>query len=181
VILDINAPQEKILDIIRSLREESTVPILLLTPPRSDEYVLDAYAAGMDECILKPISPSVFHAKVKAWLRRSNTIPTEILDPLRVGDVQLTPSERTVAINGRQSIRLTNLEMRLLYALMNRPSRTVTDEELVERIWGYDGEADNIALKNVVYRLRRKIEEDPASPSIILTSPGAGYKFASNP
>lgn len=178
IVLDISTEEPSTLSMIRVLREEATVPILLLTLAKSDEYMLEAYAAGVDECIVKPVSPSIFHAKIKAWLRRSWSVPTEILDPLRVAGVQLTPSERTVAIGSGAPIRLTNLEMRLLYVLMSRAGGTVSDDELVQRVWGYFGEADNTALKNVIYRLRRKIEVDRASPVIIHTVPGVGYKFA---
>jgi len=75
-------------------------------------------------------------------------------------------------------IQLTNLELRLLYYLMNRPGQTVTTEELNQRVWGYTAEADNTMLKNVVYRLRRKVETDPANPLIIQTVVGMGYKLA---
>jgi DNA-binding response OmpR family regulator len=74
--------------------------------------------------------------------------------------------------------RLTNLELRLLYYLMNRPDQIVTVEELNQRVWGYNAEADNTMLKNVVYRLRRKIEADPANPLIVQTVPGTGYRLA---
>jgi len=75
-------------------------------------------------------------------------------------------------------IRLTNLEFRLLYYLMNRPCFTVSIEEFNQQIWGYRSETDNTMLKNVIYRLRRKIEVDPAHPKIIETVAGVGYKMA---
>ncbi len=127
----------------------------------------------------EPISPSMFHAKIKAWLRRSWSIPMDVLDPLRVGNVHLMPAERSVVIGGGWPIHLTNRERRLLYILMNRPSRTVADEELIQRVWGYNGEVDNTVLKNMIYRLRRKIQSDRAGPEIIQTVPALGYKFVS--
>jgi two-component system KDP operon response regulator KdpE len=179
VILDLTTEEPVILNIIRELRAESSVPILVLAPAKTEEYVLDAYAAGADECIIKPISPSMFHSKVKAWLRHSWSIPLEMLDPLRVGNVELNPADRTITIDRGTPIRLTNLEMRLLYILMNRRSNPIADEELTQRVWGYSREVDNIALKNVIYRLRRKLEAKPGSPAIIQTVPGVGYKFMS--
>jgi DNA-binding response OmpR family regulator len=180
VILDISAEETVSLSIVRNLREESNVPIVLLSSGRTEEYFLEAYDAGVDECILKPISPSLFHAKIKAWLRRSWSVPMDVLDPLRVGKVHLTPSDRSVVIGDGSPIHLTNLEMRLLYIMMNRPSRTVADEELIQRVWGYNGEVDNTVLKNVIYRLRRKIQLDRGNPEIIQTVPGMGYKFISD-
>jgi len=76
-----------------------------------------------------------------------------------------------------QALHLTNLELRLLYYLVNHAGQTVTTEELNQRVWGYTGEVDNTMLKNVVYRLRRKIEADPANPKIIQTVASGGYKL----
>jgi DNA-binding response OmpR family regulator len=177
VLFDVNDPGTLILSIIRLLREESNVPVLLLTSVKPEEYILEAYDAGVDECIIKPISASLFHAKIKAWLRRSWSVPMDVLDPLRVGNVHLIPAERKVMIGEGAPIHLTNLEMRLLYIMMNRPSRTVAAEDLIQRVWGYTGDADNTVLKNVIYRLRRKIESNQANPVIIHTVAGIGYKF----
>ena len=76
------------------------------------------------------------------------------------------------------AVPLTNLELRLLYYLMNRPGQIVTIEELNQKVWGYSAEADNTMLKNVVYRLRRKIETDPHAPRFLLTVYGVGYRFS---
>jgi len=179
IVLDFSAQDKPILSMIRTLREESVVPVLLLISNKEEPYVLEAYDSGVDECIIKPISPSLFHAKVKAWLRRSWSVPTSALDPLKIGKVHLVPSDQTVAIEEGKPIHLTSLELRLLFILMSRPGRTVTAEELIHRVWGYSGEADNTVLKNVIYRLRRKIEAEVAEPPIIQTVAGVGYKFVS--
>ena len=178
IILDVNLPEDATLDLIRDLRAETLIPILLLTPARSEEYVLEAYKAGVDDCMLKPVSPSLFQAKIKVWLRRSGSISIDVLNPLSVGTLQLFPSERIVLLKNGGAVHLTNLELRLLYYLMNRPGQIVTIEELNQRVWGYTAEADNTMLKNVVYRLRRKIESDPANPLIIQTVVGTGYRLA---
>ena len=178
IILDINLPEPLTLDLIGNLRAETLVPILLLTPVRSEEYVLEAYKAGVDDCLIKPVSPSLFQAKIQVWLRRSGNISIDVLNPLKVGSLQLFPSERMVFLANGSANRLTNLELRLLYYLMSRPGHTVTIEELNQRVWGYTGEADNTMLKNVVYRLRRKIESDPANPLLIQTVSGVGYRLA---
>jgi DNA-binding response OmpR family regulator len=178
IIMDINLPEVQILDLIRGLRAEMLTPILLLAPARTEEFVLEAYKAGVDDCIPKPVSPSLLQAKVKVWLKRFGSIYTDALNPLKVGTLQLFPSERMVFLKNGNAIRLTNLELRLLYYLMNRPGQIVTIEELNQRVWGYSAEVDNTMLKNVVYRLRRKIELDPANPLMIQTVVGVGYKLA---
>jgi DNA-binding response OmpR family regulator len=178
IILDINFPETATLDLIRSLRAEMLTPIMLLTPVRSEEYMLETYKAGVDECIPKPVSPSLFQAKVKVWLRRFGSVSADNLNPLKVGTLQLFPGERFVMLKNGGVVQLTNLELRLLYYLMDRPGQIVTVEELNQKVWGYTAEADNTMLKNVVYRLRRKIEADPANPLIIQTIVGVGYKLA---
>src|SRR5512132_3151242 len=178
IILDINFPEAATLDLIRNLRNEMLTPIMLLTPVRSEEYMLETYKAGVDECIPKPVSPSLFQAKVKVWLRRFGSLTADSLTPIKVGTLQLFPSERIVMLKNGGAVQLTNLELRLLYYLMNRPGQLVTTEELNQKVWGYTAEADNTMLKNVVYRLRRKIEVDPANPLIIQTVVGTGYKLA---
>ena len=178
IIMDINQSETLTLELIRSLRADMLTPIVLLTPARSEEYVIEAYKAGVDDCMLKPVSPSLFQAKIKVWLMRSGSLHTDTMNPLKIGTLQLFPSEKMVMLKNGGAVRLTNLELRLLYYLMNRPGQTVTIEELNQRVWGYADEANNTMLKNVVYRLRRKIESDPANPLIIQTVSGAGYRLA---
>jgi DNA-binding response OmpR family regulator len=162
---------------IAELREEAVLPILLLTSLHDEKFLLETYKAGVDECILKPVSPALFHAKVKAWLRRSWNIPAGILDPLRLGKFHLIPEGQAIEVEGGTPIHLTTLEVRLLYYLMGRPGHAVTTDELYERVWGLAGEGGAVTLKNLIYRLRQKIEVDPANPRYVLTVTGIGYRF----
>jgi DNA-binding response OmpR family regulator len=177
IILDINLPETATLELIRNMRAEMLIPIILLTPARGEDFMLEAYNAGVDDCMIEPVSPSLFQAKIKVWLRRSGSTSTA-LNPLKVGPLQLFPSEKMILLKNGSAAPLTNLELRLLYCLMSQPGQIVTIEELNQRVWGYTAEADNTMLKNVVYRLRRKIEADPANPLIIQTVVGTGYKLA---
>jgi DNA-binding response OmpR family regulator len=123
------------------------------------------------------VSPSLFNAKVQVWLRRSWSSTARTLAPAKFAGMSLFPSERMIMMRNGQAVHLTNLELRLLYYLAGRIGETVTTDELNQRVWGYTSEADNTMLKNVVYRLRRKIETDPANPKIIQTVSGGGYKL----
>ena len=178
IIMDVNLPEAQTLELIRDLRAETLTPILLLAFAHTEEFVIEAYKAGVDDFLHKPVSPSLFQAKVNVWLRRFGTTSADFLNPVKVGTLQLFPAEKMVFLKNGSAARLTNLELRLLYYLMNRPGQIVTIEELNQRVWGYTSEADNTMLKNVVYRLRRKIEADPANPLIIQTITGVGYKLA---
>ena len=178
IILDISLAEDQTVKLIKTLRAEMVTPIILLTPPRTEENIVEAYNAGVDDYMLKPVSPSLFNAKVRVWLRRSWSATTSTLDPVKIGGMHVFPNERMVIRDNGQPIHLTNLELRLLYYLIGRAGHTVTTEELNQRVWGYSGEEDNTMLRNVVYRLRRKVEADPANPQIIQTVPGVGYRMA---
>ena len=178
ILLDLNLSPVLTLELIKSLRNEMLIPIFLLASAWSEEDVLKAYQAGIDDYLPKPVSPSLLQAKIKVWLRRSASVSLDVLNQIKVGTLQLFPSEKTILLEKGGAVRLTNLELRLLYYLMNRPGQIVTIGELNQRVWGYNGEADNTMLKNVVYRLRRKIEVDPANPLIIQTVAGVGYRLS---
>ena len=177
LLLDIHLSRASTLELIRRLLGEMLIPIILLVPGWSGDEILEAYQAGIDDHLLKPVSPSLLQAKLKVWLKRSASVSIDVLNSIRVGPLQLFPSEKTVLLQ-KGAIRLTNLELRLLYYLMSRPGQIVTIGELNQKVWGYSAEADNTMLKNVVYRLRRKIEADPANPLIVQTVTGMGYRLA---
>lgn len=177
IVIDVHTPKFDGVDLCRRLRAEAVNPILLLTPRTNEAYLLDAYQAGVDECIVKPIGPSLFLAKVRAWLRRSWTVPTEALDSLQAGDLRLEPARREVVIATGSVVKLTNLEFRLLHLLMSHRGQVLDSNVIIDRVWGYTGGGNSVLLKNVVYRLRRKIEPDPSQPRYIQTMAGEGYTF----
>src|SRR4030095_8246072 len=98
IILDINIPESSTLELIKSMRAEMIIPIMLLTPARTEDFILQAYAAGVDDCMVKPVSPSLFQAKIKVWLRRSGAMSADALNTLKVGTLQLFPSEKMVLL-----------------------------------------------------------------------------------
>ena len=114
IILDFNYPKNLIIQLIRALREQSVTPILLITRNMSDDDLLEVYNAGADDCLIKPLSPSIYLAKIRVWLRRSPTINADALEPLKIGSILLLPAERTITIRKSAPIHLTNLETRLL-------------------------------------------------------------------
>ncbi len=160
----------------RLLRAEAVNPILLFTPDHDEAHILCAYQTGVDECVVKPVSPALFRAKVRAWLRRAWTVKTEALVSLYVGSLRLNPTERAVLLADGSLVRLTNLEFRVLHLLMTHPGQTLTTEFIVDHVWGYSGDERHL-LKNVIYRLRRKVESNPGQPRYILTGTDGGYGF----
>ena len=176
VIEDFDGEPEELALCVR-LRREATVPILLLTTQLDEEFHLRAYQAGVDECIALTVNPQLFVAKVQAWLRRTLTLPTATLDTIGVGGFQLEPSSRRLTTESGRTLRLTNLELRLLLVLMTAPGRAIDQAAVIERVLGPYGGGDTAMLKNVVYRLRRKLEPDPRQPRHLLTVDHTGYSF----
>jgi DNA-binding response OmpR family regulator len=177
VVIDVCASQLDGIGLCRRLRAEAIAPILLFTPQSDEAYILEAYRAGADECVVKPISPSLFLAKVNAWLRLSWAIATDTLDGLKAGDLCLDPARREVKNGSGSAVRLTSLEFRLLYLLMSHRGRILESDVIVDRVWGYTNCDESALLKNAIYRLRRKIENDPRQPHYIQTVAGIGYVF----
>ena len=176
VVIDVDVEHEERMALYQRFRAVSVTPILLFLPSYHETEILEAYRAGVDDVVVKPISPAIFLAKILAWMRRSWTVPTDNLGLVKAGRHRLEPARRCLVDPDGIEIRLTNLELRLLHLLMSRPGNVFSLEEIIEAIWGGYGNGDQVLLKNVVYRLRRKIEEDPSRPVFLQTGQG-GYSF----
>lgn len=179
-IIDFHDSHRDGISLCQRLRAQAVNPIVLLTPRGDEDRVLEAYQAGADECVVKPISPCLFLAKVRVWLRRSWTVPARALDSFQVDGLRLDPVRREVVTTGGTAAKLTNLEFRLLHLLMCHRGQVLQSDLILDRVWGYFGGGDSAMLKNVVYRLRRKIEPDPGQPTYIQTVTGEGYAFLRN-
>lgn len=176
VVIDLNVAHAERMALYQKFRAVSVAPILLFLPAYHEREILEAYAVGVEDVVVKPMSPPVFLAKILAWMRRSWTVPLTNLTLLKAGKHRLDPSRRCMIDPDGVEIRLTNLEFRLLHLLMSRPGFVFSVEEIIESIWGGYGNGDQVLLKNVVYRLRKKIEEDPSHPLFLQTGQG-GYSF----
>jgi DNA-binding response OmpR family regulator len=176
VVIDVDVSKKNAIEVYQKFRAVSVAPILLFLPAHHETQILDAYEAGVDEVVVKPISPAIFLAKILAWGRRSWTMPIHTLSLLRSGEYKLDPSRHCLITPAGTEARLTNLEFQLLHLLMSRPGQVFSNEEIIESIWGGYGNGDTVLLKNVVYRLRKKIEADPSHPVHLQTWQG-GYSF----
>jgi len=176
VVIDIDVSRRDPLQLCRKFREVSVAPLLLFLPTHHETQILEAYAAGVDEVVVKPISPAIFLAKIMVWIRRSWTVSVAGLSLVRAGSHRLDPGRRCVINPDGLEIQLTNLEFRMLLLLMSRPGHVFSADNIVQSIWGGYDSGDQVLLKNVVYRLRKKIEADPGHPLLLQTGPG-GYSF----
>jgi DNA-binding response OmpR family regulator len=171
IVIDVNAPHSARMELCRKFRGLGASPILLFLPYNNEPEILEAYQNGVDECVVKPISPAIFLAKIVAWMRRSWSEP---MRPRLTGRLNLNPSHRSAVGKNKSEIKLTNLEFRLLHLLMSRPGYVFSAEEIIQTVWGDEG--DVVVLKNVVYRLRKKLEEEAGESHLIKTWP-RGYSF----
>lgn len=179
VVLDLNLPELDGLDVCRTLRRESDVPIIMLTARIDETDRLIGLELGADDYITKPFNPDVLLAHVKAVLRRTAAPapePGERPLPITVGDLIIDPAAHTVHVAGQQ-LDLPAKEFAVLYTLAQEAGYVVAMDDLLNRVWG----AEFLGEPQVVYVhvrwLREKIEEDPQKPQRLLTVRGVGYKL----
>jgi DNA-binding response OmpR family regulator len=174
VVLDINMPGASGFQVCEAIRAKSRVPIMMLTVRGEEEDLVRALELGADDYLNKPFSPRTLLARIKALLRRAGV---ETSASLSSGRVTLDIEDHTVAISGGEPVRLTKLELRLLQTLLANAGRSVNSDRLLVQVWGHRNSGDRQLLKQLVHRLRHKIEADPANPTLLQTAAGSGYKL----
>jgi two-component system alkaline phosphatase synthesis response regulator PhoP len=179
IVLDIMLPGMDGLEVLRQLRQDSDVYVLMLTAKADETDKVVGLTVGADDYMTKPFSPRELTARIKAILRRGRGAgageSTLIFHRLRID-----PSSRQVWKDERL-IELTPIEFDLLYAMARHHRRVLSREQLIEQVWGYDYYGDERVVDVHVGRLRKKIEDDPANPSLIITVRAAGYRFEDKP
>jgi DNA-binding response OmpR family regulator len=177
VILDANLPGIDGFEVCRRLRATgSTLPVLMLTVRGDEEDVVRGLELGADDYLTKPFSPRTLLARLRALLRR--TARGAAAKPTKSGDLALDEELQAVRLGDRAPLRLTPLEFRLLQLLVAHAGKPVPAERILRHVWGARGAGDRQLLKQLVHRLRHKIERDPARPERLRTEPGIGYLLA---
>jgi DNA-binding response OmpR family regulator len=172
VVLDVNLPRLSGFEVCREIRARGATPVMMLTVRGSEEDVVQGLDLGADDYLTKPFSPRTLLARIRALLRRAGV---EKPAPLVAGDLALDLEVQTVAVGGAAPVRLTNLEFRLLHLLVANAGHTLPAERLLSHVWGRRGEGDRQLLKQLVHRLRQKIEVDASAPRYLVTASGIGY------
>jgi DNA-binding response OmpR family regulator len=179
VVLDVNMPRLNGFEVLKRIRAASaTTPVMMLTVRSAEEDQVQGLDLGADDYLAKPFSPRSLLARVRALLRRAGV---EKPAPLSSGDIALDLETQTVRVRGGAPVRLTNLEARLLQLLLANGGHTLPLERLTSHVWGDRGAGDRQLLKQLVHRLRRKIEHDPAVPRYLVTVSGLGYALHPSP
>jgi two-component system, OmpR family, alkaline phosphatase synthesis response regulator PhoP len=176
IVLDLGLPRMDGLDVTRTLRQQSNVPIIMLTARVDESDKLIGLELGADDYVTKPFSPKELVARVRAVFRRIDAEP-ERGHIIRAGDVTLDKRRMQVSL-GTQSIDLTSTEFELLATLARQPGRVFTRAQLLDAIRGVEVESFDRAIDAHVKNVRRKLEPDPRHPRYLLTVHGVGYKFA---
>ena len=174
LVLDIMLPGTPGLDVCRTIRRDDHVPIIMLTARADPIDVVLGLECGADDYVTKPFETQVLLARIRAVLRRYARQPDE--GSVRYGDLAIDPVGMEVR-KGDRPVALTPTELRLLLELARRPGQVFTRTLLLQRVWDYDYLGDSRLVDVCVQRLRAKIEDDPARPSLVQTVRGVGYKL----
>lgn len=172
VLLDLMLPGRDGIEICRSIRETSGIPIVMLTARSDTNDVVTGLEAGADDYVVKPIKNEELIARIRARLRN---IEAPSVNEISVGDLVIDVAGHGVK-RGDRNISLTVLEFKLLVTLAKRPWQVFSREALLEEVWEYQHAADTRLVNVHVQRLRAKIEIDPEHPEIVVTVRGVGYK-----
>jgi DNA-binding response OmpR family regulator len=183
VILDLMLPGLDGITVCRAIRRDSlntSVPILMLTARREESDKVLGLESGADDYLTKPFGIRELVARVRALLRRrplAAGLPDESQRPIAYRNLEVDPARRRVRV-GTRDVELTAHEFALLHVLVSNPGIVFSRESLLSRVWKGDTFVTVRSVDTLVKRLRKKIEDDPANPSVVLTVWGAGYKAA---
>lgn len=174
-IIDVMLPGIDGVEVCRRIRQEDSLPVILLTARSDDIDVVVGLEAGADDYVVKPVEPHVLGARIRAVLRRSEN-PTSG-DRSAYGDLVIDRGKLKVQRAGRD-VHLTATELRLLLELSRRPGQVLSRQQLLAGVWEHDYLGDSRLVDATVQRLRAKIEDTPSRPRFVETVRGFGYRFA---
>ena len=178
VLIDSHAADNTALVLCADVRARSDKPILLLIHENGEQFQIKAYAVGVDECIVAPISALVFLAKIHVWLRRG-AVAHSVNGEISESGFRLNLKTRRVFLPDGRAVKLSSQECRLLHLFLANPGRILQTDLLVNRIWSHDTPGDKNLLLNLIYRLRQKLDPRSSPGMHIQLIPGEGYRWKS--
>ena len=179
IILDLMMPGLDGLEACQQIRAFSTVPIIMLTARSEDADKLLGFESGADDYVTKPFNILELKARIRALLRRAGQTAQQSRSATRLerGAIAIDTDRRAARKNGR-AVELTAREFDLVELFIKNPGRVYSRDSLLDLVWGYDYQGDARTVDVHIRRLREKLEDDPASPRLIITKWGVGYYFA---
>ena len=178
IIILFHANNKLLLNTAVEIRRTVYTPLFVLAENPTTELHCRLLDAGTDLVLKTPASPKIITRYARILLNRSGSIPNVALSAVEAAGVRLMPADRTLSIAGAEPQRLTQLEFRLLYVLMTNPGQVIPVEDIVERVWGYDGSGNRDLVRGLVRRLRRKLESGVTGQRYVHNIPGIGYQFS---
>jgi two-component system KDP operon response regulator KdpE len=177
ILLDVMMPDIDGFEVLRIIRETSTVPVIMLTAKGEEEDRVRGLELGADDYITKPFSPRELVSRVRAVLRRTETASGASHGLIEVDDrLKIDFDRREVWVDGKL-VNLRPTEYRLLYHLVQNAGWVVTHDQILAKVWGYEYRDEPHYVRLYINYLRKKLEKDPANPKYILTERGVGYRF----
>ncbi len=177
ILLDIMLPDLDGFEVLKMIRETSTIPIIMLTAKGEEEDRVKGLELGADDYITKPFSPRELVGRVKAVLRRTENTGLSSQDVIDVDErLRIDLGRREVWVD-KALIKLRPTEYRLLYHLLQNAGWVLTYDQILSRVWGYEYRDEPHYVRLYINYLRQKLEVDPANPKYILTERGIGYRF----
>lgn len=181
LILDVMLPNLNGLDILKIIRDEKSIPVLMVSARKEEVDKIQGLSLGADDYITKPFSPGELVARVKSHINNYERLKEKFsgkiqMDTILIRGLEIQKESRRVFIHGKE-IFLAQKEFELLLLLSQNPNRVFGRDDLFERIWGLDALGDTSTVTVHIARLREKVESDPSNPQYIETVWGAGYRF----
>ena len=174
MLLDLVLPGRSGLEVCRQIRRVSTTPVIMVTARADSSDVIAGLEAGAEDYVTKPFVAEELSARIRALARRAGSSGPR--PRIVVGDLEIAPADGVVT-RGGEVVPLTKTEFTLLLELATERGRVFSREELLERVWGYDYFGDSRLVDVHVRRLRKKVEADPAAPTVVTTVRGMGYRL----
>ena len=179
IILDLMLPEISGLDICRSIRKESDVPIIMVTAKDSEADRVSGLELGADDYVTKPFSVRELMSRVRAVLRRTRTKTNKNDKSIKSGNIEINLSKYEAKVDDK-NIDLTPREFELLYAFCENEGNLMSREQIFDEIWGYSFIGNTKTLDVHIQRIREKIEKDPREPKRLITVRGVGYKLVTD-
>lgn len=177
VILDLGLPDADGKTVISAIRKLSAVPIIVLSARDRESEKIESLDLGADDFVNKPIGIGELLARMRSALRRTRPADAQPATEIVAGGIRIDLARHSVTRNG-EPVRLTPKEFELLVLLMRHAGKVITHRQLLHSVWGPANVSDSAYLRVFIGQLRAKLEDNPSEPSLILTEPGVGYRFA---
>ncbi len=176
LILDLGLPDMDGLDVIKLVREWSSIPIIVLSLRSDDSDKIQALDRGANDYVTKPFSMGELLARMRVALRQGPGTGAEAEPVVTAGDIAIDLAKRLVTVGGTP-VRLSRKEYDLLRILASHPGKVITHQQLLQEVWGQAYVEETQYLRVYVGQLRQKLEKEPAAPKYLVTEPGVGYRL----